>query len=90
MLVWLTWIFSVLILLGILRELVYQFIKKLDKFKVRKNKKITWKKGYYKIINLLTETVTKIGFGDGMNYIWTGLSNAISKVKIPYMVFYRN
>ncbi len=32
-------------------------------------------------MNLLTETVTKIGFGDGMNSIWTGLGNAMGKVK---------
>ncbi|WP_425378633.1 hypothetical protein [Spiroplasma endosymbiont of Polydrusus pterygomalis] len=32
-------------------------------------------------MNLLTETVTKIGFGDGMNSIWTGLDNAMGKVK---------
>ncbi|UZQ29949.1 MAG: hypothetical protein OHM56_12780 [Spiroplasma phoeniceum] len=32
-------------------------------------------------MNLLTETVTKIGFGDGMNSIWTGLGNAMGKAK---------
>ncbi len=32
-------------------------------------------------MNLLTETVTKIGFGDGMNSIWTSLCNAMGKVK---------
>ncbi len=32
-------------------------------------------------MNLLTETVTKISFGDGMNSIWTGLGNAMDKVK---------
>ncbi|UZQ29153.1 MAG: hypothetical protein OHM56_07965 [Spiroplasma phoeniceum] len=32
-------------------------------------------------MNLLTETVTKIGFGDGMNSVWTGLGNAMDKVK---------
>ncbi len=32
-------------------------------------------------MNLLTETVTKIGFSDGMNSIWTGLGNAMGKVK---------
>ncbi len=32
-------------------------------------------------MNLLTEAITKINFGDGMNSIWTGLGNAMGKVK---------
>ncbi len=37
-------------------------------------------------MNLLTETVTKIGFGDGMNSIWTGLGNAWI-ILIPFGLF---